>query len=124
MLQDNKTFSSFSVNDLQQARDFYQDTLGIKVVEQEYMMQIHTSGGSYVLAYVKPDHTPAAFTVLNFEVENIEKIVAGLKAKGVAFESYDLENLKTDEDDISRSHGMKIAWFRDPAGNILSLIES
>jgi catechol 2,3-dioxygenase-like lactoylglutathione lyase family enzyme len=121
MLQTTNAFSSFSVNDLQKARDFYAQTLGLKVNESEMGLEIHP-GDTDVFIYPKPNHTPASFTVLNFPVDDINKAVDELKQKGVSFEQYDGE-IKTDEKGIHRNGGPSIAWFRDPAGNILSVLE-
>ena len=121
MLQTTNAFSSFSVNDLQQARTFYAQTLGLKVDESEMGLEIHP-GDTDVFIYPKPNHTPASFTVLNFLVDDINKAVDELKQKGVRFEQYDGE-IKTDEKGIHKNGGPSIAWFKDPAGNILSVLE-
>ncbi len=119
----DKAFSGFSVNDIQKAKQFYGETLGIEVSDGMMgLLELHIKGNNKILVYPKPNHTPASFTILNFPVENIEETVKWLKEKGVAFESYD-EPMKTDEDNIFRGGGPIIAWFRDPAGNILSVIE-
>ena len=125
MFKDTNAFSGFSVNDLQKAREFYGDILGLEVTEEmeDMVLGLHLAGGHSVMIYQKPNHEPATFTILNFEVSDIEKAVSDLKAKGVTFESYDLPGLKTDEDNISRGEGPTIAWFTDPAGNILSVIQ-
>jgi len=125
MFKDTKAFSGYSVNDTAKAKAFYHGILGLEVKETMggMVLQLHIRGGIPVMLYEKPNHEPATFTVLNFPVENIEKAVAGLKAKGVDFESYDYQDLKTDDDNISRGGGPKIAWFKDPAGNILSVLE-
>jgi len=121
MLGEAKAFSGFSVDDISRARAFYADTLGLEVSEEHGLLTLHLAGGGTVLAYPKDDHTPATFTILNFPVEDIEAAVAALKGAGVEFESYD--EPKTDEDGIFRGGGPPIAWFRDPAGNILSVLE-
>ena len=121
MLQTKSAFSSFSVNDLQKARDFYAQTLGLKVKESEMGLEIHP-GDTDVFIYPKPNHTPAGFTVLNFLVDNIDQAVDELKQKGVRFEQYDGE-IKTNEKGIHHNGGPTIAWFKDPAGNILSVLE-
>lgn len=125
MFKDTQAFSGYSVNDTAKAKDFYHGILGLKVKEamEGMVLQLHINGGIPIMLYEKPNHEPATFTVLNFPVQDIEKAVAGLKAKGVTFESYDFKDLKTDSDNISRSGGPKIAWFKDPAGNILSVLE-
>jgi catechol 2,3-dioxygenase-like lactoylglutathione lyase family enzyme len=121
MLQTKSAFSSFSVNDLQKAKDFYAQTLGLKVKESEMGLEIHP-GDTDVFIYPKPNHTPAGFTVLNFLVDNIDQAVDELKQKGVRFEQYDGE-IKTNEKGIHHNGGPTIAWFKDPAGNILSVLE-
>jgi catechol 2,3-dioxygenase-like lactoylglutathione lyase family enzyme len=121
MLETNKAFSSFSVNDLQSAKDFYAQTLGLKVKESKEGLELHP-GENDVFIYPKPNHSPASFTVLNFLVDDIETTVDELSGKGVEFEHYDGE-IKTDEKGIHRDGGPTIAWFKDPAGNILSVVE-
>ncbi|MDR8393909.1 VOC family protein [Aliifodinibius sp. S!AR15-10] len=124
MFKETKAFSSFSVDDIEKAKDFYGKTLGLKVMEEEMgIIALHLSGGVRIIIYPKPNHTPATFTVLNFQVENIESAVDQLIDKGITFEQYDGE-LQTDEKGISRGEGPLIAWFKDPAGNILSVIEA
>jgi predicted enzyme related to lactoylglutathione lyase len=124
MLSNSKAFSSFSVKDLEEAKKFYGQVLGLEVSEDMGLLQIHTSGNNNILIYPKENHQPAAFTVLNFPVDNIEQAVADLKAKGIVFESYEEPYYKTDEDNISRSdEGPHVAWFKDPAGNILSVLQ-
>lgn len=121
MLQTKSAFSSFSVNDLKKAKDFYAQTLGLKVKESEMGLEIHP-GDTDVFIYPKPNHTPAEFTVLNFLVDDIDQAVDELKKNGVSFEQYDGE-IKTNEKGIHRNGGPTIAWFKDPAGNILSVLE-
>jgi len=121
MLQTRSAFSSFSVNDLKQAKDFYAQTLGLKVNESEMGLKIHP-GDTDVFIYPKPNHTPASFTVLNFLVDDIDKAVDELKKNGVRFEQYDGE-IKTNEKGIHHNGGPSIAWFKDPAGNILSVLK-
>lgn len=128
MLKESKAFSGFSVNDIDAAKAFYGETLGLQVDQDNDMggmLTIHINGnGNNILAYPKPNHQPATFTILNFPVKDIEATVKELKARGVKFESYDSEYLKTDENNISKGNGgPSIAWFTDPAGNILSVIE-
>jgi catechol 2,3-dioxygenase-like lactoylglutathione lyase family enzyme len=120
MLADSKAFSGFAVPDLEQARRFYGDTLGLRVEEQNGSLTLHLAGGRDVLVYVKPDHTPATYTILNFPVDDIEATVDGLAERGVRFERYD--GFEQDERGILRGGGPPIAWFADPAGNILSVI--
>ena len=118
-------FSSFSVDDAKQAKEFYGDTLGVDVEENEMGLQLNIDGTSIFL-YAKEDHEPATFTVLNFSVDNIDETVELLKGRGIEFESYTGE-METDEDDIFRGketgNGPNIAWFKDPAGNFISVIE-
>ena len=123
MLADSPAFSGFSVNDLAAARRFYEETLGLRTsdVEMDGLCRLELGGGGYVLVYAKADHTPATFTVLNFRVPDVEKAVDELTARGVRFEHY--ENPPTDEKGIMREGGPLIAWFTDPAGNVLSVIE-
>lgn len=121
MLQTNKAFSSFSVDDLQKAKQFYEQTLGLKVAQSPEGLELHP-GNTDVFIYPKPNHEPATFTVLNFLVEDIDSVVDDLKQKGVTFERYE-GSIKTDEKGIHRNGGPTIAWFKDPAGNILSVIE-
>lgn len=123
MFKDTKAFSGFSVNDLQKAKDFYGQTLGLEVSDRNGLLELHIAGGTHILVYPKPDHTPAAFTILNFPVHDIDQAVDELARRGVQFESYNQSRLVTDEKGISRSGGPKIAWFKDPAGNILSVLE-
>jgi catechol 2,3-dioxygenase-like lactoylglutathione lyase family enzyme len=123
MFKEAESFSSFSVNDLEKAKDFYSQTLGLNVKETPEGLELHT-GNNTVFLYPKPNHTPATFTVLNFAVDDIEEAVDELEALGVSLEHYKLPDMKTDERGIFRGHpGPQIAWFKDPAGNILSVLE-
>ena len=123
MLKNNHAFSGFSVNDLAAAKKFYGQTLGLAVTEDAMGLQIKVGGGHEIFVYEKPNHQPATFTILNFVVEDIDKAVRDLKAQGIKFEQY---KDMTDEDDIARGRkykqGPDIAWFTDPAGNILSVL--
>ena len=123
MFKDAKAFSSFSVNDMKKARDFYGETLGLGVAETKEGLELHLTGGNTVFLYPKPNHSAASFTVLNFPVKNIEEAVDELVNAGLRLEHYELPELKTDKRGIAKGPGMKIAWFKDPAGNILSVIE-
>ena len=125
MFRDAKAFSSFSVNDVQRVRKFYADTLGLDVQGRPEGLELHLAGGGRVFVYPKPNHVPATFTVLNFLVANIEQAVAELKRRGVRFESYDTPDLKTDANGIARPDRgpAGAAWFKDPAGNIRSVME-
>ena len=123
MFKDTKAFSGFAVNDLQKAKEFYGQTLGLDVSEAHGLFQLHIAGGTTILMYPKENHTPATFTILNFPVANIEQTVDELTRRGVHFESYNEGELVTDERGIFRGGGPLIAWFKDPAGNILSVLE-
>jgi catechol 2,3-dioxygenase-like lactoylglutathione lyase family enzyme len=123
MLKDSKAFSGFSVNDLQKAKEFYTRTLGLEVTEADGILTLHLGGGTKVLVYPKPNHVPATFTVLNFPVGSVDKAADELTKRSVRFEIYNEPNLKTDERGIMRGEGPVIAWFKDPAGNILSVLE-
>ena len=123
MFKVKDAFSSFSVNDLRKAKEFYTNTLGLKVSETPEGLELKT-GGTPVFIYPKPNHSPATFTVLNFPVDDIDDAVSSLKERGIRFEQYNLPDLKTDKDGVARGpHGPQIAWFKDPAGNILSVLE-
>ena len=123
MLTTSKAFSSFSVDDLSKAKEFYGETLGVKVSKSDEELELHPADSTSVFLYPKSNHKPASFTVLNFMVPDIEAAVDELKKSGVTFEKYEGE-IKTDEKGIHRSGGTTIAWFKDPAGNILSVIEN
>jgi catechol 2,3-dioxygenase-like lactoylglutathione lyase family enzyme len=123
MLGDSKAFSGFAVGDIEKAKEFYGRTLGLKVSESNGLLALHLAGGNNVLIYPKPNHTPATFTVLNFPVNDVDQAVDGLTKCGVRFEIYDLPDIKTDKKGIMRGNGPTIAWFKDPSGNILSVIE-
>ncbi|MEC4572869.1 VOC family protein [Streptomyces virginiae] len=122
MLGDSKAFSGFSVDSIDAAKDFYGSTLGLRVSEDNGMLSLHLGGGADVLVYPKENHTPATFTVLNFPVPDIDRAVDDLGARGVTFERYD--SFGQNEKGISRDEGgPPIAWFKDPAGNVLSVLE-
>jgi catechol 2,3-dioxygenase-like lactoylglutathione lyase family enzyme len=126
VFKDTGAFSSYSVDDLGVARSFYGDTLGLEVSDVPAMaglLELRVPGGSRVLLYAKPDHAPATFTVLNLPVDDIEAAVDELTSRGIRFEVYDDGPVRTDEKGVLRGPGPKIAWFRDPAGNILSVLE-
>ena len=125
MLRHSKAFSGFSVNDLEKARYFYSEVLGLNVRKNDMgLLEVSLDENSRLIIYPKPDHQPATFTVLNFPVEDIEQTVDELTRRGVVFEQY-AEPIKTNEKGISRGpRGPAIAWFRDPAGNILSVLEN
>lgn len=125
MLNNSKSFSSFSADDLEKVKEFYQSTLGVDVKDGSMgTLELHIGGSTPVLIYPKSNHEPASFTVLNFPVESVDQVVDELTKKGVRFEHYDYEDLKTDEKGIFRGEGPVIAWFKDPAGNILSVLET
>jgi predicted enzyme related to lactoylglutathione lyase len=127
MLDYTKTFSSFSVDDAAKAKKFYSQTLGLDVNDipgMDGLLRTNFKDGTSLMIYQKPDHVPATFTVFNFHVKDVEKTVDELTKKGVRFEIYDMPDIKTDSKGIVRGEGMPtIAWFKDPAGNILSVIE-
>ena len=124
MFKDTKAFSGFSVNNLKKAKEFYGEVLGLELsdVPEMSILGLKIAGSNDIILYEKPNHVPATFTVLNFPVPNVDEAVEKLKTLGVVFESYDLPGLKTDEKDICRGKP-EIAWFKDPAGNILSVLE-
>jgi catechol 2,3-dioxygenase-like lactoylglutathione lyase family enzyme len=124
MLGKSKAFSGFAVPDIEKAKKFYGETLGLKVSEDHGVLTLHLAAGNNVLIYPKPNHVPATFTVLNFPVDDVDLAVDELKKRGVRFEIYDFPDLKTDEKGIMRGKGPTIAWFKDPAGNILSVLEA
>lgn len=126
MLKNTPAFSGFSVNDINKAKDFYGNTLGLDVTSEEMgLLGIHLANGTDIMVYPKDDHQPATFTILNFPVDSVERAVTDLKAKGVKFEQYDMPGLKTDTNGIADggAEGPKMAWFKDPSGNILSVLE-
>jgi len=125
MLKYSKAFSGFSVNDIPKAKEFYSGILGLEVKDNPMgLLELNLEGGNHIIIYPKPNHVPATFTILNFPVKNIDEAVDELINKGIRFEQYD-GPIKTDEKGICRSGGKgpNIAWFKDPAGNILSLLE-
>ena len=123
MFRNTKAFAGFSVDNMQKAKEFYGYTLAIEIREEEEgTISLHFLGGSTVLIYPKENHAPATYTILNFPVDNIEEAVDKLTAKGIRLEQY-TGQLQTDEKGIFRGGGPLIAWFKDPAGNILSVLE-
>jgi catechol 2,3-dioxygenase-like lactoylglutathione lyase family enzyme len=126
MLQDSKAFSGFSVDDFAAAKKFYGETLGVGVGEGPMGLKLKLGGGLSVFIYQKDDHKPATFTILNFPVDDIDKVVDELTSKGVKFEKYD--GMHQDDKGIARGIAAKmgpdIAWFKDPAGNILSMLQN
>jgi catechol 2,3-dioxygenase-like lactoylglutathione lyase family enzyme len=124
MLTNSSAFSGFSVDDLQAARTFYEDVLGLSTQDNEMgTIAVRLGGGGQILVYPSPNHQPASYTVLNFPVEDIEAAVAGLTERGVVFEKYEGTPMATDADGIFRGEGPLIAWFKDPAGNVMSVID-
>jgi catechol 2,3-dioxygenase-like lactoylglutathione lyase family enzyme len=121
MIDTGKAYSGFSVDDVEAARRFYSETLGMKVAEQNGMLGLTVAGGAQVLVYPKPNHEPASFTVLNFPVPDIEAAVEELEGRGVSFQRYD--GFEQDDKGIFRGEGPLIAWFTDPAGNVMSVIQ-
>lgn len=122
MFKDTRAFSGFSVDDIPAAKQFYGERLGLDVTEEYGMLTLHIAGGNGILIYPKgDDHTPATFTILNFPVEDIDAVVDALASRGVTFERY--EGSGQDDKGIMRDQGPPIAWFRDPAGNVLSVIQ-
>lgn len=127
MFTDTPAFSSFSVDDLAKAKEFYGETLGLKVTETKEGLDVKLKGCALFI-YAKPDHAPATFTVLNFMVPDIDRAVSDLREKGVTIENYDIGEMTADEKGIYRGkaagQGPDIAWFKDPAGNVLSVLQS
>ena len=121
MLAESKAFSGFAVDDLQKAREFYGDTLGLRTSEEHGLLTLHPAGDRPVLVYPKPDHAPATYPVLNFPVPDIDRAVDELAERGVRFARY--EGFDQDERGVARGDGPSIAWFTDPAGNILSVLQ-
>jgi catechol 2,3-dioxygenase-like lactoylglutathione lyase family enzyme len=119
MFENTKAFSGFSVDDMPAAQRFYGEVLGLRVTEQNGMLQLHIADSQPILVYPKPDHVPATFTILNFPVDDIDATVAELTSRGVRFERLD----GVDEAGIMRQGGPLIAWFKDPAGNFISVLQ-
>ncbi len=125
MLDNSNAFASFSVDNIEEARKFYHDTLGLEVnvnfmPENKKILGLKFSNGTECMLYAKPDHKPATFTVLNFQVDDVKKAVAELHEKGVEFLHY----IGNDNNEIAHPDGMDIAWFKDPAGNFLSIVKT
>jgi catechol 2,3-dioxygenase-like lactoylglutathione lyase family enzyme len=122
MLANTKAYSGFAVDDLKKAQEFYGETLGLKVsvLDENALLSLHLAGGRDTVVYLKPDFVPATYTILNFEVDDVDEIVDGLIERGVRFEKY--EGFEQDEKGVARGFGPDIAWFKDPAGNILSVV--
>ena len=125
MFKHAKPFSGFSVNDIEKARKFYRETLELDVADAPMdQLELRLDGDTRVFVYEKADHVPATFTILNFPVDDVDGAVNQLKDKGVKFEVYTEGEIATDEKGVHRTGGPKIAWFKDPAGNYLSVLES
>ena len=121
MLSQSRAFSGFAVDDVEEARRFYGDTLGLETSVEHGMLTLHLPGDRPTLVYPKPDHVPATYTILNFPVDDIDRAVDELAARGVRFERYD--GFGQDERGVFRGGGPFIAWFKDPAGNVLSVLQ-
>ena len=121
MFTNTKAFSGFAVDDVDKAREFYSETLGLEVSEENGLLTLHIADDRPTLVYPRPNHAPAEYTILNFPVDDIEQAVDDLTARGVQFERY--EDFDQDERGIMRGEGPPIAWFKDPAGNVLSVIK-
>jgi catechol 2,3-dioxygenase-like lactoylglutathione lyase family enzyme len=122
MFADTKAFSGFAVEDIESARAFYAETLGIETSEENGLLTLHLAGGERpTLVYPRPAHRPADYTILNFPVADIDEAVAQLGVRGVRFEHYD--GFEQDASGIFRGGGPPIAWFKDPAGNVLSVLQ-
>ncbi len=121
MFEDTRAYSGIAVHDMDEARRFYAETLGLRTSEEYGLMWLHLAGGRDTLVYEQPNATPASFTILNFEVDDIERTIDALTARGVRFERYD----DIDQDDIGvfRAEGPYVAWFKDPSGNVLSVLQ-
>jgi catechol 2,3-dioxygenase-like lactoylglutathione lyase family enzyme len=122
MLADSKAFSGFAVDDIAKARQFYGETLGLDVIEDDGMLILQLAGDRPTLIYPRPGHTPAAYTILNFPVQDVDAAVAWLTGRGVRLERY--EGFDQDENGVFRGGGPEIAWFCDPAGNVLAVLEN
>lgn len=126
MLAESKAFSGFAVDDLEAAKRFYGETLGLKltVLDEEFgLMTLHLAGDRDTIMYVSPEMTPPSYTILNFPVDDIDQAVDDLVARGVTFEQYGNEEMPQDEKGVMREGGPLIAWFKDPAGNTLSVLQ-
>ena len=121
MFENTKAFSGFSVNDLEAAKKFYGEVLGLTTSERYGLLTLHLAGGRDTLVYPKPDHAPATYTILNFAVDDIDAAIDELISRGVELEKYD--GLGQDDKGINRAGGPYIAWFNDPAGNILAVLQ-
>jgi len=123
MFKDVKAFSGFSVKEISEAIKFYEETLGLEISRTMGQLVLHIAGGGTVFVYAKPNHVPATFTVLNFPVQNLQEAMNELRKKGVGFIIYKEKDFETDDQGVFHGGGPKIAWFKDPSGNILSVLE-
>ncbi len=124
MFKDTPAFSGFAVDDIEKAKKFYNEVLGLNIEQPMGQLQLNLAGGHHIFVYAKPNYEPANYTVLNFQVDDVDAAVDELTRRGVKFEIYNNGPLKTDEKGISRNNGgPTIAWFKDPAGNYLSVLE-
>lgn len=126
MLANSKAFSGFAVDDLDKARQFYGETLGLDVEvldEENGLLTLHLAGDRDTVMYLSPGMTPASYTILNFPVDDIDQAVDGLASRGVSFEQYGNDEMPQDEKGVMREGGPLIAWFKDPAGNTLSVLQ-
>ena len=126
MLQSSQPFASFAVPDIGAARHFYGEQLGLDVRDapEQGIIELHFNGGPPVIVYPKPDHRPAVFTILNFPVADVDAAVDELAGKGIGMERFEMDGMEPDDKGIYRGEGPAIAWFKDPAGNILSVLET
>jgi len=124
MFDNSKAFSGFAVTDITAAKQFYGDVLGLKISENSMgILELHLGSGAKIIVYPKPHHVPATFTILNFPVKDIDAAMNDLTSRGIKFEIYDDQYIKTDAKGVFRGGGPLIAWFKDPAGNILSVLQ-
>lgn len=123
MFKDVKAFSGFSVKEITEAMKFYKETLGLEISQTMGQLVLHIAGGGTVFVYAKPNHVPATFTVLNFPVQNLQQAMNELRERGIEFIIYKEKDFETDDQGVFHGGGPKIAWFKDPSGNILSVLE-
>lgn len=123
MFKDVNAFSGFSVHEIAEAIKFYRDILGLEISQTIGQLVLHIAGGGTVFVYAKPNHVPATFTVLNFPVINLKESMNELRKRGIEFIIYKEEGFETDDQGVFHGGGPKIAWFKDPSGNILSVLE-
>lgn len=123
MFKETKAFSGFSVKDIDTSKEFYTKTLGLEFSQPMDQLLLHIAGGGEVFLYAKPNHVPATYTVLNFPVNNLKETMDELRERGIEFIIYKEEGFETDDEGVFHGGGPKIAWFKDPSGNILSVLE-